>query len=94
VLHRHVVGDFLPRDGADRVPLVASTAPRSGFADLTRREREVIRLVARGHDNQGICDELLLAEVTVNKHVRRIKAKLGATSRTQLAVAAIRLDLD
>jgi DNA-binding NarL/FixJ family response regulator len=88
------VGDFLPRDGADRVPLVGPTAPRSGFADLTSREREVIRLVARGQDNHRICDERPVAEVTVRKDVQRIKAKLGATSRTQLAVAAIGLDLD
>ena len=62
--------------------------------ELTERELEVARLVAQGHDNGTICRELYLAEVTVKKHVQRIMSKLGATSRTQVAIIAIRLGLD
>ena len=62
--------------------------------ELTEREREVVRLVAQGHDNRTICSELYLAEVTVKKHVQRIMAKLGAANRTQAAIIAVRLGLD
>ena len=66
-----------------------------GAADieLTERERDVLRLVAQGHDNRMICGELFLAEVTVKKHIQRSMAKLGVTSRTQLLLAAMSLGL-
>jgi PAS domain S-box-containing protein len=62
--------------------------------ELTEREREVVWLVAQGHDNRTICRELYLAEVTVKKHVQRIMGKLGAANRTQAAIIAVRLGLD
>ena len=67
---------------------------RTSPGELTERECEVARLVAQGHDNRTICDELYLAEVTVKKHVQRIMSKLGATNRTQAAIIAVRLGLD
>ncbi len=63
-------------------------------AELTEREREVIRLVAQGHLNRMICGELFLAEVTVKKHVQSIMRKFGVTSRTQAAIVAVKLGLD
>jgi len=60
---------------------------------LTPREMEVLRLVAQGHDNREICKELILAEVTVKKHVQSIMAKLGVSDRTNAAILAMRMGL-
>ena len=48
---------------------------------LTRRELQVLRLVAAGETNRGIATELVLSERTVDRHVSNIYAKLGVSSR-------------
>jgi NarL family two-component system response regulator LiaR len=60
---------------------------------LTEREMEVLRLVARGCSNKGIALNLVIAEKTVKAHVGSILNKLGAASRTQAALIAIRSGL-
>lgn len=52
---------------------------------LTRREREVAVLVAQGRSNKEIADELVLGERTIETHVGNVLAKLGFTSRAQIA---------
>jgi DNA-binding NarL/FixJ family response regulator len=47
------------------------------IADLTRREREIIALMAEGRSNQGICRTLWLSPKTVETHIRGAFAKLG-----------------
>ncbi|WP_236244599.1 LuxR C-terminal-related transcriptional regulator [Streptomyces sp. CC210A] len=61
-----------------------SAGPYSG-TELTRREREVADLVAAGLGNQEIAARLVIARRTAESHVGRALAKLGLTSRTQLA---------
>ena len=65
-------------------------ARRHAFAGqvLSEREIQVIRLVARGHSNQQIADELFLSLETVRTYLRRMFAKLGVHDRTHLAVLA------
>jgi predicted ATPase/DNA-binding CsgD family transcriptional regulator len=58
----------------------------AGWGPLTRREREVALLVARGLTNKQIADELVIAERTVEGHLERIRGKLGLRTRTQIAV--------
>jgi DNA-binding NarL/FixJ family response regulator len=60
---------------------------------LTRRELEVLGLLARGHTNGRIAEELVLSVGTVKTHVHRIISKLGVSDRTQAAVRAIRIGL-
>ncbi|MEV7278705.1 response regulator transcription factor [Streptomyces sp. NPDC093111] len=55
---------------------------------VTPREREVLRLVARGLPNPAIADHLGLSIATVKTHVRRLLAKLHAHDRAQLVVIA------
>ena len=52
---------------------------------LTRREREVALLVARGLSNRQIASELSVSRSTANNHVARILRKLGLRSRAQIA---------
>ena len=60
---------------------------------LTPREREVLRLVARGYTNQEIATELTLSLSTVKTHLEHIIAKLDVSDRTQAAVRAAELGL-
>jgi two-component system, NarL family, response regulator LiaR len=59
-------------------------------ADLSSRERDVLKLVAQGLSNAEIAERLFLSEGTVRNYVSSILAKLGVTDRTQAAVIAIR----
>ncbi len=61
--------------------------------DLTEREREVIRLVARGLSNQEIAETFVISEKTVKTHMSNILGKLGLKDRTQLAIFALKNDL-
>jgi DNA-binding NarL/FixJ family response regulator len=60
---------------------------------LSRRELEVMRLIGQGCTNREIAAALCLSERTVEHHVHRILAKVGARSRTAVAVWAYRLGL-
>ncbi|MGH3169020.1 MAG: helix-turn-helix transcriptional regulator, partial [Trebonia sp.] len=60
------------------------------LAGLTEREREVLRLLARGMSNREIGAELFITPKTASVHVSNILAKLGAASRTEAAAIAHR----
>ena len=60
---------------------------------MTAREAEVIRLLAIGHWNQEIADELFLSRKTASVHVSNILGKLGVSNRVQAAAVAQRVGL-
>ncbi|MCB0122116.1 MAG: tetratricopeptide repeat protein, partial [Caldilineaceae bacterium] len=60
---------------------------------LSERELEVLRLLAIGHTNQAVADELIIALSTVKKHVNNIFGKLGVGRRTQAVSRARELGL-
>jgi DNA-binding NarL/FixJ family response regulator len=60
---------------------------------LTKRELEVLRLLAQGQTNQEIAQRLVLSTLTVKTHVQRIIGKLRVSDRTQAAVRAAELGL-
>jgi predicted ATPase/DNA-binding CsgD family transcriptional regulator len=61
-----------------------SVAPNTTESILTRREREVAELLARGMTNKQIAHALVISPRTAETHVERILTKLGLTSRTQV----------
>ncbi len=60
---------------------------------LSPRELEVLRLIARGMSNREIAQTLIISEKTVKTHASSILSKLGLASRTQAALHAMRLGL-
>jgi NarL family two-component system response regulator LiaR len=65
-------------------------APPDPLGPLSPREREVLRLIARGHSNRQIARDLAIGEQTVKTHVRSILNKLGLQDRVQAAIFALR----
>ena len=65
----------------------------SDLSGLSRREVEVLRLVAQGLSNQEIAERLILSKHTVHRHVSSILAKLDLSSRAAAAAYAARHDL-
>ncbi|MCM1937045.1 response regulator transcription factor [Streptomyces sp. G3] len=77
---RTLIGEFVAR------PPDRATAP--GLDTLTRREREVTALVARGLSNEEIAAHMVVSPLTAKTHVSRAMTKLGARDRAQLVVFA------
>jgi two-component system, NarL family, response regulator YdfI len=87
VLHPRELNAALPASAPASPPLAELAEP------LTRREREVLQMLASGVGNKEIAAQLAISEHTVKFHVTSILGKLGAASRTEAVALAIRLGL-
>ena len=63
-------------------------APPKGVGELTERELDVFRLVARGYSNAEISRELYISDTTVKTHITHILQKLNLRDRVQAVVLA------
>ncbi len=74
----------------DEIARLPAGQPESfpGVDELTDRELEVVKLMAKGMSNGEIATELILGEATIKTHVGRVLAKLGARDRVQAVVIA------
>jgi LuxR family maltose regulon positive regulatory protein len=92
-----VQGPEGPLAGTSTVPSTSTVAPSlsqldasNGSSLLSRREREVLALIARGESNKQIARRLSLSLNTVNHHVSNIYAKIEAPNRAAATAHAIR----
>jgi DNA-binding NarL/FixJ family response regulator len=82
-----------PSVAARLVEAIAQGPRGEPAVPLTRREHEVLELIARGFANKRIARELGISEKTVKTHVGHLLAKLGVSDRTQAALLAVRYGL-
>jgi len=68
----------------------ARLRPATGWPSLTPTEREVVALVAEGLSNPDVADRLFMSRSTVKTHLNHVFAKLGVTTRAELAAAYVR----
>jgi NarL family two-component system response regulator LiaR len=91
-IHRAAKGEATlhPRVAARVIKQFSAEEPtRSNlFTELTERELEVLTLIAKGHTNQRIAEDLVISIGTVKGHVSNILSKLHLADRTQAAVYA------
>ena len=82
--------------GGTYIPPLATGARRGAMSlsrrrvDLTDRQLDVVRLIAKGFRNKQIAERLKIAEDTVKQHARVAYAALGVSSRTQAMAAVVR----
>jgi DNA-binding NarL/FixJ family response regulator len=81
---KRLISDF----AAARAAQAIQESPPAGLDELTAREMEVFKLIARGMSNHEIATELVVSETTVKTHVARILMKLGLRDRVQAVVLA------
>jgi len=92
-LRRDVTAGRLDGDAVDAVLRAAGhqvQRRREWPAELTTREVEVLRLVARGFSNREIAEQLVISRKTAGNHVEHIYLKIGATNRARAALFAMR----
>jgi LuxR family transcriptional regulator, maltose regulon positive regulatory protein len=87
------VGAIMDVERAWRVLGGSAAAGRPPLGEVTRRERDVLRLLAEGLTNREIAERLVVSEHTVHRHVTNILRKLGLSSRTGAAAHAVRCGL-
>lgn len=83
VLHPEVASKLMQEFNAPR-------PAENQVEQLTEREMDVLRLIARGKSNKEIADTLIISEKTVKTHVSNILSKLHLADRTQAAIYALR----
>ena len=89
-----VVLNALGVDGATAVPPAPTTdLPPTEGHDLTRRETEILTLVASGLSDRDIAERLVLSPHTVHRHVANVRTKLGLPTRAAAVAAAARRGL-
>ncbi|GAA1460473.1 response regulator transcription factor [Nocardiopsis exhalans] len=82
-----LIGEFAELAKQEKTPKAAPAIP-----ELTPRETEVLKLLARSLNNREIGERLFITENTVKNHVRNILEKLQVHSRTEAAIYAVRAE--
>jgi DNA-binding NarL/FixJ family response regulator len=84
-------GTYVPLALTEAAPATpAERAQRTPWRELTRRQRDVLELIAEGKSNKLIADALSMSESTVKAHVKQIIRRLNVANRTQAALQVTR----
>jgi DNA-binding NarL/FixJ family response regulator len=84
-------GTYVPLVLSEAAPAATAGRPRhSPWSELTRRQCDVLALIAQGKANKLIADSLNMSESTVKAHVKQIIRRLNVANRTQAALLATR----
>ncbi len=86
---QHATTAILPRSFSEP----ANQLGTSGTISLTKREREIAKLIAQGHTSREIAATLVLGERTIETHISNILGKLNMSSRRDIAAWAIQVGL-
>jgi two-component system, NarL family, response regulator LiaR len=78
---------------AAQVLIRAATHPSETGDDLTKRERDILRLMVEGESNPAIAESLFVSRSTVKFHVSNILMKLGVSTRTEAVAIAVQRKL-
>ena len=74
-------------------PVPSTGTPGKGKGELTEREKQVVQLLSEGLSNKLIADRLGISDHTAKFHVNGVMMKLGASTRTEAVVEAMRRGL-
>lgn len=95
-VHPNIVGRLMAavaagQPGPDRLTSSRDAShPEQVANDLTERELETLRWIARGRSNREIAEAMVVSEKTVKTHVSNLLSKLGVEDRTQAAIWALK----
>lgn len=91
-IHRVMQGEVVihPRVANRLVRELARNDKKNEDTRLTKREKDVLLLLVRGHSNKDMADVMFISEKTVKNHLTSIFKKLGVKDRTQAAVYALK----
>jgi DNA-binding NarL/FixJ family response regulator len=86
-------GTYVPPELLDEDVTKVTPRRRTGSIDLTSRQKEVLRLILKGYNNERIASTLDIAPNTVKQHAHAIFMQLGVSSRAEAVIAATRLGI-
>lgn len=82
-------GTYVPPEALED-PIKGAPRRRGGSLDLTERQKDVLRLILKGYNNERIASELAIAPNTVKQHAHAIFTVLGVSTRAEAVIAATR----
>jgi len=85
-------GTYVPPEALEE-PVRRALRRRDGALELTGRQKDVLRLILKGYNNERIAAELDIAPNTVKQHAHAIFMQLGVSTRAEAVIAAARLGL-
>ena len=84
-------GVYVPPEALEELAVKpVSRLPRGESMELTERQRDVLRLILKGYNNERIASELAIAPNTVKQHAHAIFTALGVSTRAEAVIAAMR----
>jgi NarL family two-component system response regulator LiaR len=92
-LHPNITKKLMQQVAARAGQPTSEAAKATAIEELTERELDVLRFIAKGLNNREIAGQLVISEKTVKTHVSNILTKLHLADRTQAAIYALKAGL-